>query len=240
MSATSPNERQIDLARHRSWFGSLLPDETPPRVALASLVVVNLLPLFGVLLWDWDVGAIVVLYWSENLILGAITLIKMLAKAPIAGLFQSLFFTFHYGAFCAVHGLFILNLMLGVDGDPFGDGNNWPFLLVFVELLVNVVNSVLANAPGQWLWVFAALAVSHGVSLVFNYFGSGEAGRMTLSKLMTAPYKRIVILHVAIIVGGMGIMALGEPIAMLVVLVLLKLAMDVVLHRREHRVLEPS
>ncbi len=240
MSVTSPNERQVDLARNRSWLGSLMPDETPPRVALASLIVVNLLPLFGVLLWGWDVGAIVVLYWSENLILGAITLIKMLAKAPVKGLFQSVFFLFHYGAFCAVHGLFILNLMLNVDGDPFGEGDSWPFLLVFVELLVNVVNSVLANAPSQWLWVFAALAVSHGVSLVFNYFGTGESSRMTLSKLMTAPYKRIVILHVAIIFGGMGVMALGEPVAMLVVLVLLKLAMDVALHRREHRQLEVS
>lgn len=239
MSVTSPNERQVDLARDRSWFGSLVPDETPPRVALAALIVVNLLPLIGVALWDWDVGSIVVLYWSENLILGAITLIKMLAKAPVGGFFQGLFFLIHYGGFCAVHGLFILSLMLGVDADPLGRGDDWPFFLIFVQLLVNVVISVLDYAPSEWLWVFAALAVSHGLSLVFNYFGRGENTRTSLGQLMSAPYKRIVILHVAIIFGGMGIMALGEPVAMLVVLVLVKLVMDVVLHRREHKQLAP-
>jgi hypothetical protein len=51
----------------------------------------------------------------------------------------------------------------------------------------------------------------------------------------SAPYKRIVVLHIAIIIGGIGVMALGQPLTMLVVLVLLKLGVDVVLHLREHR-----
>ena len=41
-------------------------------------------------------------------------------------------------------------------------------------------------------------------------------------------------LHVAIILGGFAVMALGEPVALLVVLVLLKLALDIRLHLREH------
>ena len=51
---------------------------------------------------------------------------------------------------------------------------------------------------------------------------------------MRAPYGRIVVLHVAIILGGFAVMALGEPVALLVVLVLLKLALDIKLHLREH------
>ncbi|MEM9315282.1 MAG: DUF6498-containing protein, partial [Pseudomonadota bacterium] len=35
-----------------------------------ALIVSNALPMLGVLFLGWDVGAIVVLYWSENLILG--------------------------------------------------------------------------------------------------------------------------------------------------------------------------
>ncbi len=42
-----------------------------------ALLVGNLLPIVGVLLWGWDVHSIVTLYWTENLILGAIMLLKM-------------------------------------------------------------------------------------------------------------------------------------------------------------------
>lgn len=236
-SAQTSESHRSPRAEGRSWLAEIVPSETPPRIALAALVAVNLLPLIGVAFWDWDVGAIVVLYWSENLILGAITIVKMLVKAPVGGFFQSLFFSLHYGGFCAVHGLFLLSLMLGVEDDPMDDAGSFG-PLVFFDLLIGVVRLVLANAPAQWLWVFAGLALSHGISLLFNYFGRGEHQRVSLSDLMTAPYKRIVILHVAIIFGGMGIQALGEPVALLLVLVLLKVVMDVVLHRREHRQLQ--
>jgi len=70
---------------------------------------------------------------------------------------------------------------------------------------------------------------------VQNFFLGGERERTVIGKLMAAPYARIVVLHLAIILGGFAIMAMGQPIAMLLVLVLLKIAVDVVLHRREHR-----
>ena len=48
-------------------------------------------------------------------------------------------------------------------------------------------------------------------------------------------YKRIVLLHVAIIAGGFGVMALGSPLPLLVLIVIGKIALDIHLHRREHR-----
>src|SRR5690606_24260236 len=105
-------------------------------LALAALVAANLLPLVGVLLWGWDVGALVVLYWSENLIIGAYTLIKMLVASPLGGLFSGLFFLIHYGGFCAVHGAFVL--ILAVQEEPhLLEGDPWPAFLVFVQLLVD-------------------------------------------------------------------------------------------------------
>ena len=46
-------------------------------VTLAALIIANLIPVFGVLHLDWDVGAIVVLYGCENLVIGVYTLIKL-------------------------------------------------------------------------------------------------------------------------------------------------------------------
>ncbi len=62
----------------KNWFAN-------PAAAIL-LVVSNLVPLSGVLLWDWDAVSIIMLHWSENLILGAYTLVKMIARAPVWGL----------------------------------------------------------------------------------------------------------------------------------------------------------
>lgn len=229
----------MDVQRHGKSGRPAL--EAPPatelqrNVTLAALVASNLLPLVGVFYWGWDVGALVVLYWSENLILGFYTLVKMLSVAPIGGLFSGAFFLIHYGGFCAVHGMFVLTLAVGDDAFVHPQGEAWPLFLVFVQLLVAVVEQVLAMAPPEWLIAFAALFISHGISLLVNFFARGERLGMTVGALMTAPYKRIVILHVAIIFGGFAVMALGSPLALLLLLVVLKLGLDVVLHLREHR-----
>ena len=52
---------------------------------------------------------------------------------------------------------------------------------------------------------------------------------------MTAPYGRVVVLHVTVLVGGGLVMALGSPIWALVLLVALKSAIDLAAHRRSHR-----
>lgn len=208
------------------------------NISLALLVGVNLLPLLAVLFLDWDVTALVILYWSENLVLGFFTLLKMLTKSSFRGLGMGAFFTIHYGGFCAGHGLFILLILVGGDFDPTPE-NPWPLFGVFIQLLLNVIREVLALAPTAWLVAFGALFVSHGVSFVANFLLGGEREKTTMSQLMTAPYGRIVILHVAIILGGVGIMALGQPVAMLLILVLLKTGLDVKLHLREHRKYAP-
>jgi hypothetical protein len=52
---------------------------------------------------------------------------------------------------------------------------------------------------------------------------------------MAAPYGRLVILHVTIILGGMAIALTGAPAAAVLVLVLLKTALDLGFHLAEHR-----
>ena len=206
------------------------------RIGRSSVVLllVNLLPLGGVLFLDWDVGALVVLYWAENLVVGAYNLLKMATVAGPMAVFPGLFFLIHYGGFCAVHGLFILTLLLG--GSPnVGDEPPWPLFLVFVQLLVQVVEAVLAQAPPAWLLAVGGLVISHGYSFVTNFLLGGEREQATIRTLMSAPYRRIVVLHVAVIAGGFGVMALGEPLVLLLALVALKTVTDIALHRREHR-----
>ncbi len=52
---------------------------------------------------------------------------------------------------------------------------------------------------------------------------------------MNRPYKRILVLHVAIIGGGFLVMALQSPLSLLIILVALKICLDIYLHHRSHR-----
>lgn len=158
----------------------------------------------------------------------------MLAKSPLGGLFMGMIFLVHYGGFCAVHGLFVLALTMD-EMPPFLEGDEWPFFLIFVQLLFEVVRMVLAMAPREWLLAFAALFVSHGISLVVHYIRGGEHRAQDLGTLMTAPYGRIVVLHIAIIAGGFAVLAIGSPLPLLALLVLSKLGFDLWLHLKEHR-----
>ena len=206
------------------------------RASLILLLVVNLLPLVGVLWLDWDVVGLLVLYWSENLILGFYTILKMLTKSPRGGLPLTLFFCLHYGGFCVGHGIFLLSVLLDVDVDTQPE-HPWPLFLVFPQVFLSVVKQVMAHAPTDWVLPFAALVISHGVSFVSNFLLGGEREELRLSELMVAPYSRIFLLHIAIIFGGMATIAMGQPLAMLVILVLLKSALDITLHLRQHRAL---
>ena len=103
-----------------------------------------------------------------------------------------------------------------------------------MQLLLDVIDAVLAQAPPEWIVAFIGLFISHGYSFVTNFLAGSERYTVTVRELMGAPYKRIVVLHVAVIAGGFAVMALGQPTLLLLVLVVLKTAMDVRLHLREH------
>ena len=52
---------------------------------------------------------------------------------------------------------------------------------------------------------------------------------------MFAPYGRVVITHVALIVGALPVIALGSPLPLLAILVFFKIVMDVGLHWFSHQ-----
>ena len=49
------------------------------------------------------------------------------------------------------------------------------------------------------------------------------------------PYQRVILLHVTVLAGGFVVMLLGQPLLALVLLVLLKTAVDLRAHIQEHR-----
>jgi hypothetical protein len=218
--------------------------------AAASLVLANLLPLAGVLWFGWSVRTVLIVYWLENGVIGAVNVLKILRAEgtapagparpagrgtggrrvgttlamsptiPTTGQRAALvpFFVLHYGTFWLVHGIFVLSLPL------------------FSTAALEETSTVdTGPEPGQLLIVVVLLAISHLVSYRLNFIGRGEYLRVSPVQQVMAPYGRLVVLHVTIIVGGIAIAGTGAPAAAVLILVLLKTAMDLGFHLAEHR-----
>ena len=210
------------------------------NIPLIALVAANLIPFWGVLFWGWDAFNIVLLYWSENIVVGFYNILKMVfAKVShpaehLGKLFMIPFFTIHYGGFCAGHGFFIL--MLFNKGDSsFMNNTTWPCFFVFLQMLLNVIKHAYAIMSLEMRYAMGALFLSHGISFVYNYLIKGEYAKVELNKLMGSPYARIVIMHLAVLFGAFLTMALGSPIGILIILVGLKTSLDVIFHMRQHK-----
>ncbi len=230
------------------------------------MLTANLLPLAGVLFLGWRAFDVVFLYWLENVVIGAINVLKMATcsndvrsserwlqqltetrqgKRPSTLTDEAQDEAFH------------LNEGLGALGTklffiPFFTVHYGLFCLVhgvFVCVLLGGVGpfgggmnpfDAAFEALGRVgiLVAVAALVVSHLVSYFTNYLGRGEYRRLTPPDLMAQPYGRIVVLHIAIVFGAFLVVAFGSPVWLLVLLVAGKTWYDLKLHLTTHRASE--
>lgn len=197
---------------------------TPSTIALVGA---NLAPLFGVLYLGWEVFPLMFLFWFENVIVGAFNVLKMLTADPASPadwarkFFVIPFFCVHYGMFTFVHGIFVAVLFGGNAHHDFGFPGPWAFAQIAREY--------------QLGWPIAGLCLSRAISFGTNYLGNGEYKRANLQQLMLQPYGRIVVLHAVILGGGFLMTALHSPTVGLVLLVVLKIALDLRGHLAERK-----
>ena len=191
------------------------------RPSVIALVLANLVPVFGVFYFHWEVFPLMFLFWSENIIVGAFNVLKMCCaagKAPYKGdgkLFNIPFFCFHYGLLTYVHGVIIARFFGGVTGFP------------GPETFLQIVQK------NHLAWAMIGLAVSRGISFTTNFLLNGEYQRTSASGLFLQPYTRVIVLHIAIIFGGAVMMFLNSPKGGLILLVVLKTAIDLLGHFNE-------
>jgi hypothetical protein len=218
----------------------LRPSGTSSSLAVAGLVAVNLVPLVGVAFFGWSLSTILVIYWFESGVIGALNVPKILLASgsavpdgftatvngrqvdlsgpaePVEGLHLypengsvAGFFVMHYGVFWLVHGVFVFTLFAPAPGS----GG-----LALATILAGVLGMV----------------VSHAGSFLVNFVGNEEYRATSPGVQMKEPYRRVVVLHLTIVLGAFVVTAVGAPVAALVLLVGLKTATDLYAHRDEH------
>jgi hypothetical protein len=220
------------------------------------IVAFNLVPIAGVLWLGWDLALILVLYWAENGLVGLANLVKILAArgsvadellartaarraamggwpaAPVvptsprpvappgtmSGLILRLgtatFFAFHYGLFWAVHGIFVFLIASGgfLPREP-------------------QVAGLQLGLPGSFWVALGGLVVLRLVDLG-RWYRDRDYERISPLRQSGEPYRRVIALHLAIVLGGVLVVMLGEPLMLLVVLVAVKIVIELGLERR--------
>jgi hypothetical protein len=232
-----------------------LAQATSSTTSVVLLIAFNLVPLIGVLAWGWNVATLLVLYWVENGIVGALNVPKMLlargpgrtglgvvkltTDGPVSRVGQVLFFLVHYGLFWLVHGVFVFALPTlasfgGFDASAAIDPRFDSGFPVVGDLFGDPLRRASGPDMTAVAWGALGLAISRGASFVVNYLGRREYLRVSVAEQMFAPYGRLLILHLTIILGAFLSLALGSPVGAIVILVLIKTIVDLGFHIREH------
>jgi uncharacterized protein DUF6498 len=189
-----------------------------PVASTIALLLANLLPLAGVLLGGWRLDQLMLLFWAESGVIAFYTVLKIAVVGRWLVAVAGPFFLAHFGAFMAIHFLFIYELFVR------GLRHSGP-----EPRALEAIPAVFAP-----LWpALLALFVSHGVSFAVNFLGRREHDGSRIMELMNAPYRRVMVMQLALIAGGGILMALGTPLPALVLLVALKIATDLRGHRNE-------
>jgi hypothetical protein len=163
-----------------------------------------------------------VLYWSENVVIGLFNVLKMaLAQGEVRDSGMRLnnqqvtaahryslivFFMAHFGMFTLVHGIFVFIFF----------GKDLPALSIMLP-------------------AFLFLLLSHGISFGMNFIQKGEYLHVAFTDLFVQPYKRVVIMHLTIILGAWASAAWQLPEASLFILIGLKVIVDLFSHKKEHK-----
>jgi len=208
---------------------SLFERQTLSKPSVWALIIANLYPIIGVIFFDWQTYPLLLFFWTENLVIGFYTVLKMLVASgdnakPAVKLFTVPFFCLHYGIFTLVHGVFVVALFGSILADD----------------SINAGTLTQQVLDYQLFWGVLALLISHGISFFKNYIGRNEYQQAELTKLMFQPYGRVVILHITIIIGGFLSVFLGSPLVALLFLIILKIVIDIATHLREHRKYQPK
>jgi len=193
------------------------------KPSVIILILVNLYPIFGALFLDWEIFPVLLLYWTENIAIGVINVLKMILATPskrnlwAAKLFMVPFFCIHYGGFTLGHGVFIFGLF-----SRYADFFDF-------QTMFQVIGDYHLS------WGILSIFISHSASFYLNYIKNKEYQEADLAHLMMQPYGRVIFLHVVTILGGFLVAFLNAPAGLLILLVLAKIVVDVLVHLRQHQ-----
>lgn len=184
-----------------------------------ALIVVNLIPLYGVWLEGWDAKQIFLVYCMETVIVGLINIIKMACVTIFvkpkdvwenngsitmqSGWLFIFFFIVHYGFFVFIQTQIFFSVTGMLPAGTFFKG-------------YAKIPQLLGTNGKLLLLLFIAYYTAQNF---FSFFNSGTYKTISMGRLMFEPYLRIFVQQFVVILGSMFLTFGGGKIFMLVFVV---------------------
>jgi hypothetical protein len=167
------------------------------------IIAANLIPVYGVWFLGWSAVEAFIVYALETMIVGVMTLLKMLvitlfrgkdtwynqgSSTEVSGFFFMFFFTVHYGLFAAVQSSIFSQ---SADIVPARAG-----LMDFFFHWYKYVNENIAI-------MLSGFVVSYFATSFVPFIVKGEYKTISMMRVMFQPYGRIFIQQFTVILGSM-------------------------------------
>jgi hypothetical protein len=205
------------------------------------LLSVNIIPVIGVIFFEWNLFSIMLLYWLENLVIGFYGVLKIkktnhylilkqenlpATSSLVATWRQIMVFIFDYGLFTLVHGVFVFIIFGASTATSSTIANLGP---VNISEIIWPEVSILGVSIS-----FLMMIVSHGFSYHDNFIIKEEYKNCTINYLQKNPFKRVIAMHFIIVISGFIVLALGYSKLTIILLIILKTLIDLFAHNNEH------
>ena len=182
------------------------------------LIAINLTPLLGVVLLDWNLATIFFLYWIESIIVGFFNILKMrFAQKPIKqnltmpknktyslkekNMALIIAFISNYGVFILGYGLFLYIIF-------------WRNYHINKSVIISVI----------------LLFIGHSITYYTSYIRNMKYKLVSADELIKDPYFRIFILNITLVFGSLIIIKSGEQnISYIIVLTTMTIIEDLVI-----------
>jgi hypothetical protein len=214
-------------------------------ISQISLIISNTILLLGVILYNWKVSTIILIYYAETIVIGLYFILKKIKynnykkinKFPIS-------FTLYYIIILAGYLIFILFIASIADARE----NNTLVLIkghdstqiTGLNLFRLLDNNILAI-----LTALLILMINHGISFYTNFIKNKEYEKVDMDNLedkdsfSTKPIfkefrNRILIVHLTILIGGALILLLNSNTYLILFMIVLKIIFDLSAHNEEH------
>jgi hypothetical protein len=183
------------------------------------LIIVNLIPLYGVWFEGWNASEVFLVYCLETVIVGIINVFKMAcvtifvkssdtwenggSTSQQSGWFFIFFFIMHYGFFVFVQTQIFFAVSRLIP--------NGSFFVNYAK-----IPEMLGDNGKMMLLIFVAY---YTIQNFFDFFMSGNYKTISLGRLMFEPYMRIFVQQFVVILGGIFLGFGAGKIFMLVFIV---------------------
>lgn len=186
-----------------------------------SLLLINLVPLFGVMFYGWQANSIILFYVAETILVGFIHVVKMTAlllmnskresalsvertNTGVKGAGLIPFFIFHFGFF------------------------------VFVQMMIfggfthqNLIKTFPVLFTGNYKYALSVIFITKITLLISELFWDPDSEKKLPDDVFFEPYPRIFVQQFMVILGGWFTIIGNSLIGYLVVLIFCKTVFDI-------------